>query len=331
MSTTDNSTIGQYKLVNCIASGQHSQVWEAVDGETTRRVALKLLLPEALKDSEQLGALKHEFKVGSSFEHPNIIKYYTITASRKQAYFAMELFPSPNLKTWAYNDLRGVHIRFKRLVELVAMGLEHIHEQGWLHRDIKPDNLLMNKSAEVRIVDFSLASRAASMISKVFSRKQATVKGTRTYMAPEQILGRPLTRQTDIYNFGVTLFELLTGQAPFAGSTPKNLLLMHINQIPPNPSQINENVTPEMDRIVQRMLSKKPEQRQKKMSEFLVEFRNVAVFKEEVTEAPVLSEREQADEALKKVLGGALDSRADAMRTKFGGPTPEAPLKKPKP
>src|SRR4029453_3479060 len=122
------------------------------------------------------------------------------------------------------------------------------------------------KSAEVRIIDFSLACRAATTLSKMFARKQQTVKGNRTYMAPEQIMGKALTPQTDIYNFGVTIFELLTGQAPFAGSTPKDLLLRHMGEIPPNPSDINTNVTPEMDRIVLRMLSKKPEQRQKKVT-----------------------------------------------------------------
>lgn len=326
--SNDAQTIGKYKLVNCLASGQSSQVWEVIDNETTRRAAMKLLLPEAIKDPEQLGALKHEFKVGSSFEHPNIIKYHEVFAKKQTAYFTMDLFAAPNLKSWAYNDLRGIHIRFKRLVETVAMALEHVHERGWLHRDIKPDNILMNKSAEVRVIDFSLASRAATTISKMFARKQATVQGTRTYMAPEQILGRPLTPQTDIYNLGVTLFELLTGQAPFAGSTPKDILLKHLGEPAPEPSLFNPNVTPEMDRIILRMLAKKPDQRQKKVSEFLVEFRNVNVFKEPVTDEAAPTEREAAEEALKKVLGGALDSRADALRTKLGIAAPVVPKKK---
>jgi serine/threonine protein kinase len=187
--SSDDHTIGKYKLVNCIASGQATQIWEALDSETTRRVAMKLLLPEKLTDPEMISGIKNEFKVASSFDHPNIPKYLEIVANKKMAYFTMELFNAPNLKTQLYNDIRGVHIRLKRLVELVAMALEHIHERGWVHRDIKPDNILMNKSSEVRVIDFSLACRAASALSKMLHRKQATVQGTRTYMAPEQILG----------------------------------------------------------------------------------------------------------------------------------------------
>ena len=189
----------------------------------------------------------------------------------------------------------------------------------------------MNKSAEVRVIDFSLSSRAATTLSKVFSRKQSVVKGTRTYMAPEQILGRPLTPQTDIYNFGVTLFELLTGQAPFAGSTPKDLLLRHLGDQPANPCEINTNITPEMGMIILRMLSKKPEQRQKKMSEFTVEFRNVKVFKEEIVEGDTQTEEQKAEAALATVLGERLDSRTDALRTKMGISNVGGPEKKKKP
>lgn len=334
----DNLTIGKYKLVNCLATGQHSQVWEAIDNETTRRVAMKMLLPEALADPEQLASLKSEFKIGSSLEHPNIVKYLEFFSKSemfgktKHAYFAMDLFPAMNLKGWFHNDLRGVHIRFKRMVELLSAALEHVHERGWIHRDIKPENVLMTKAAEIRLIDFSLASRPATTISKMFARKLATVKGTRTYMAPEQIMGKALTVQTDIYNLGVTLFELLCGQAPFAGATPKEILLRHVGEPPPIPSTINTNLTPEMDRILLRMLAKKPADRQKSVAEFAVEFRNVNAFKEPVVEEVALTEEQQAEEVLKKVLGGALDSRADALRTKLGVAAPVVPKKaKPKP
>lgn len=319
---SDNLTIGKYKLVTCVATGHSSQVWEVVDNETSRRCAMKLLLPEALKESDAISTLKHEYKVGSSFEHPNIIKYHDVSARRKQAYFTMEMFPAPNLKAQMYNDLRMVQVRCKRLIELVAMALEHMHDRGWLHRDVKPENILMNKSAEVRLIDFSLACRSATILTKVFSRKAGTIQGTRTYMAPEQILGKPLSPQTDIYSLGVTIFEIITGQPPFAGATPNALLLKHLGEPAPAPSSYNPNVTEEMDRIVLRMLSKKPEARQKKLSELLVEFRNVSVFKEAVTDEVQLSEEEKAKQELANVLGERLDSRTDALRTKFGGGSP---------
>jgi serine/threonine-protein kinase len=327
---TDSNTIGQYQLVNCIASGNATQVWEVVDTETTRRMAMKLLLPERLKDAEAVASLKGEFKVASSFDHPNIPAYYQILVNRHNAYFVMDLFAAPNLKIQLFNDIRGVQIRLKRILELVSMALEHIHECGWIHRDIKPDNILVNKSAELRLIDFSLACRAAGSLSKMLHRKQTMVKGTRTYMAPEQILGKPLTPPTDIYNLGITLFELLTGEPPFKGSTPKDLLLRHLGEPAPAPSEFNPNVTPEMDILIQRMLSKKPEQRPKNMAELMAAFRNTRFFKEDVTEKVELTEKEKAEQELKATLGERLDSRTDALRTKFGVAAPP-PRKKKKP
>jgi len=330
VSTDNKNTIGQFELVNCIASGNTTQVWEVVDTETTRRLAMKLLLPEKLKDVEALASLKNEFKAASTFDHPNIPHYHLLVANRENAYFVMDLFAAPNLKTQLYNDIRSVHIRLKHALELIALALEHIHECGWVHRDVKPDNILMNKSAETRLIDFSLACRAAGSLSKMLHRKQTLVQGTRTYMAPEQILGKPLTPQTDVYNFGITIFELLTGEPPFKGSTPKDLLLRHLGEAAPAPSSFNQNVTPEMDLIVQRMLSKKPEQRQKSMTEFMSALRNTRLFKEEVTEKVELSEKQKAEQELQAVLGERLDSRSDALRSKFGVSAP-VPVKKKKP
>jgi eukaryotic-like serine/threonine-protein kinase len=328
VSTTDNLTIDRYKLVNCVATGHHSQVWEAMDPDAGKRVAIKVLLPEALKDPSLVAAMKHEFRAGKSFEHPNIVKYYDSTINRKQAYFTMEYFPAPNLKSWFFSDLHAIQLRFKRLVELVGSALEHIHDRGWIHRDIKPDNILMNKSTEVRLIDFSLADHPAGALARAFGKRTKQVKGTRTYMAPEQILGRPLSIQTDIYNFGVTLFELLTGQCPFKAASPQDLLTKHVTEKPPCPSFFNPNVTEQMDQIVLKMLSKKPEQRHKKMSEFLVEFRGVTVFKEAIVEKVVKSEEEIAREMIEKTLGERLDSRTDALRTKTGMKAPAAPVKK---
>lgn len=324
----DNDTVGNYRLINCIASGNSCQVWEVIDNDTTRRMAMKLLLPEKLADGEIVAAIKHEFNVARLFDHPNILKYHELSVTKKHAYFTMDLFPAPSLKTQLFNDIRSVHIRLKRMIELVAIALEHIHERGYLHRDIKPDNILMNKSAEVRVIDFSLASKAAGTLSKMLHRKQSTVQGTRTYMAPEQILGKPLTVQTDIYNFGITLFELLTGEPPFKGSTPKDLLLRHIGEPVPAPSVFNPNVTPQMDAIVQRMLAKKPELRHKKIAEFMAEFRNAPLFKEEVTEKVELTEKEKAEQVLAASLGERLDSRSDALRKQFGVAAPPPPKKK---
>ena len=283
MSTGDILTLDKYKLLNCLASGQSSQVWEIAEGDSSRRLAMKLLLPEALQDADRKAALKHEAKVGGSMQHPNILKYYETVVNKKNGYFVMEYFRSPNLKIQIGSDLTSVHVRIKRLIEQLAAALDHIHEKGWLHKDMKPDNILFSKGSELRLIDFSLSGRPTGALSKMLGGG-GTIQGTRTYIAPEQILRRSLTPATDVYSLGITLFEVLTGKGPFKGTTPDDLLKRHLTETAPTPSAFNSNIAPEMDRLIMRMLSKKPDLRPRNMTEFMAEFRTVKVFKEEVKE-----------------------------------------------
>jgi len=322
----DQSMIGTYKIVGFIAGGKNSQVWEVQAGEGQKRIALKQLTAEAMKDPEQLAAIKNEFMVGKSLEHPNIVKYFDGhwgSMFKKEAYFTMELFMAPNLKAQLFNNLNSVQVRLRRIVESAAMAYQHLHDKGFINRDIKPDNVLVNKSGELKVIDMSLAAKPAGALAKALNSKSKTAKGTRSYMAPEQIMRKPLTFQVDLYSFGVMLFEMLTGGPPFAGSTPNDLLMRHIQEPPPPPSMINSNVTEEMDRVVLRLLSKKPDQRHKSFNEFLAEFRRVNPWKEEVVEKRELTEKEKAEQEIGENLGERLDSRTDAMRTMLGIAAPK--------
>ncbi|HBH51683.1 MAG TPA: hypothetical protein DDY91_07315 [Planctomycetaceae bacterium] len=331
----DQSMIGTYKIVGFIAGGKSSQVWEVQAGEGQKRIALKQLTVEAMKDPEQLAAIKNEFAVGKALEHPNIIKYldgHWGSMFKKEAYFTMELFMAPNLKAQLFNNLNSVQVRFRRIVESAAMAYQHLHDKGFINRDIKPDNVLVNKSGELKVIDMSLAAKPAGALAKALNSKAKTAKGTRSYMAPEQIMRKPLTFQVDLYSFGVMLFEMLTGGPPFAGSTPNDLLMRHIQESPPPPSMINPNVTEEMDRVVLRLLSKKPDQRHKSFNEFLAEFRRVNPWKEEVVEKRELTEKEKAEQEIGDNLGERLDSRTDAMRTMLGiAPPKKKPAAAPPP
>lgn len=310
--------IGNCKLQTCLATGTHTQVWEVVEQGSSEKYAMKLLLPEAFKDAAQKAALKHEAKVLESLDHPNIVKFKSLVLDKKQGFLLMELFRAPNLKSQAQTDLLSVHVRLKRLVEQVSTAMAHIHDKGWLHKDLKPDNILFSKAAELRVIDFSLSAKMVTGMAAFFKGKSKVIQGTRTYMSPEQIRGKALGPYTDIYNFGVTLFELLTGRTPFAGFTPNDLLKKHISEPAPAPSMHNSNVTPEMDRIVLKMLAKKPEARQKGFSELLAEIRNVTLFKEPpeklIEQRVIDKENEGMDEAS---LNDRRDSRTDAKRAEL--------------
>lgn len=305
--------IDNFRLGNLIASGSTSQIYEAFDQETNERYAMKLLLDEAFKESEHKATLKREYKIASTFDHPNIIPVFVHRQTKQNAYYIMELFGGANVKQIIRGDVTVVHARFRKLLECVLMALSHIHEKGMLHRDLKPDNIMMTKATEVRVIDFSLSCPIPSSIKRMMTGKVKAIQGTRTYIAPEIIRRKLPSIQTDLYSLGVTAFECLTGRPPFMGSTPNDLLVKHVQEPPPVPSAFNPNITPEMDKLVHRMLAKKPENRPQTAAELLFELRAVKIFHEDPEEFAV-RRAEELKASQSFVDESMLDSRADAER-----------------
>ncbi|HUG90553.1 MAG TPA: serine/threonine-protein kinase [Planctomycetaceae bacterium] len=308
-----------YRLVNCIAQGNHSDVWEVRD-PAGGQFAMKLLKPEAMEDRAQVQTLKHEARVSKLLDHPNFVKFQKSAFTKQHAYLLMEFFRAPNVKTQIMNDLAGLHVRFRKLVEHVCLVLQFMHDKGWVHRDLKPENILVNKASELRLIDFSLSTRAAGGLAGLLGGKAKVIQGTRTYIAPETIRKKPATPRTDTYSLGVTLFEILTGRPPFKAPSPDELLKQHLQMKPPAPSDFHRNVTPEMDRLVLRMLEKKPDKRPKSMNEVYAEFRALKPFVEDPQE---LYDREEAARRERDLDGlrsadSVLNSRADADRRAAG-------------
>jgi serine/threonine protein kinase len=268
-----------YRLQNMMMSGQTSQVWEVVENASGRHFAMKLLLPEKLKDSECRDLLYHEAEVGIKMAHPNIIKIVKLEKDKKNPYFVMEFFPAGNLK------LRIMHKKWDFIKEKAqdifkqtATALAYMNASGWVHRDVKPDNIMVNSAGEVRLIDFALAQRVSA--GGMLSRKTQAA-GTRSYMSPEQIRGLPLDGRADIYSFGATVYEVVTGRPPFRAASPQDLLAKHFTEKPSSPQMYNPDVTEEFSDLVLRMLAKKKEDRPKDFHEVLMKLRTIRVFKGE--------------------------------------------------
>ena len=322
----NQNVIGGYELKNCVASGNSTQIWEVTQAGSTVPLAMKLLLPDSLKDPDAKNVLKHEFKVGASFEHPSMIRYHKLEVNRDHGFFIMDYFRAPSLKTQISGNLPETQSRLKRIVEAMCQAFVHMNEKGWLHRDIKPDNVLVNKAGEVRVIDFSLATRIMTGVMKLVAGKQKNIKGTRTYIAPEIILKNSPTPQSDIYSLGVTIYEAATGAPPFAGLSPSDLLAKHLSESPAPPSVINPNVAPELDALILKLLSKKPKDRPAEMREVMSLFRNVRCFIEDPAELSARKTKEaKANESLS--VDKRLDSRADADRVSRGLAAPARPAK----
>ena len=278
-----DEVIGGYRLTNLILSGQTSQVWEVVEEKSHRHFAMKLLLPEKTSESQHRKFILHEAAVGKALAHPNIIRIVSVGKNPKNPYFVMEFFPAGSLKLrMIRKEYDFVKEHAPSIIKEGATALAYMNASGWVHRDVKPDNYLVNSLGELRLIDFALAQRVEkpNFFSKLFRRKP-NVAGTRSYMSPEQIRGQPLDGRADIYSFGCTAYEIVAKRVPFVGSTSQELLTKHIIEKPQSPQAFNEDVTDDFSDLVLHMLRKKKEDRPKDFHQVLMDLRKMKIFKSE--------------------------------------------------
>ena len=272
--------LGPYRLLNVVHTGHAGQLWQAYEDGPERMVAVKTLLEKFCKDAEQIGYLRQEFKVGSKVVHPRVVEVYTFATDRGLPYLGMEWFAAPNLKRRirVKDDREKIAHLIPKIIDQAAEGLACLHQQGWVHRDIKPDNFLVNDDGEVKLIDFGLARRARHGLVK-FLMPKSKRQGTPSYMSPEQIRCTPLDERADVYSFGCMLHELIGGAPPHTGSTLEALFGRHLKTAPPPLEGVEPNVTAEFAQLVRRCLAKDPDQRPASAEDFLAEFRQLKVFK----------------------------------------------------
>ena len=266
--------LGPLKLESQIGVGRHCQIWEATDTASRARVAVKLIVPEKARDAGQRQLLEHELKVAKSVSHPTIIKVDRLVTKEGPPHLVMELFPHPNLKKQIAAGVAALAPRLQRIVTEIALALDHVHAKGWVHRDVKPDNVLVAPDGQVKLIDFAIASKASGFFGKLLGGK-TTAQGSPSYMSPEQIRGETLDARSDIYSFGCVLFELLAGKPPFTAANPNDLLNKHVSAPPPGVDQFNPNATTGGTAFVRKLLAKKPADRPASMQEVIQQLRSV--------------------------------------------------------
>jgi serine/threonine protein kinase len=270
--------LGPYRLARLIRLGSTCQVWEAIQDKDGSRLALKVLRPEQRGNKEEIAFLKHEFEVGKELHHKNIIKLMDYITDAETPFIVMELFSELNLKMAMRRGPEPIAYQLPSIVEQSCEALYYLHSKGYVHCDVKPDNLLLSRNWEVKLIDFTIAKKMKSGFGKFFSGK-TKVEGTRSYMSPEQIRGQSLDARSDIYSMGCTIFELIVGRAPYTGNTPNELLSKHLSASIPSIMVGNENVSPDFSNIVKKMLAKKPEDRPQTMWDVLKQVRTTPIFK----------------------------------------------------
>jgi serine/threonine protein kinase len=270
--------LGPYRLARLIRVGSTAEVWEAVHEGDGERFALKVLKESLKTDKLETMLLKHEYNVAKDLTSPRIIRVFEYREDSGRPLLVLELFSELNMKQALRRGPESLAFMLDKIVEQSAEGLYYLHTKNWIHLDIKPDNFLVSRDGQVKLIDFTISQKKKVGLGRLLYRPKVA-KGTRSYMAPEQIRKKVCDERTDVYAFGCVLYELCTGRPPYTGDTPNDLLNKHLTASIPSPIVHNDNVTREFADLVKSMMAKSPSSRPPSMWEFLKVFRTVEVFK----------------------------------------------------
>lgn len=258
----------KFEIVSKLGQGGMSVVFRAVQHPMQRPVALKFISPKLYQDSDARQRFLREARIAGSLIHPNLVTVFDSGESRGVPFIAMELMEGESLKSMVEREGRLPADRAVTILREVLRGLEYIHSRGIIHRDIKSENILLSIAGAVKITDFGIAK---SSEDDPYQTMQQVIMGTPAYISPEQIRGERLSPASDIYSLGIVLYEVLVGHPPFLGSSSGKILVMHINNRPPDPLEEGVEVPRRLGAIMDRALAKDPAERFQSAKEVLDE------------------------------------------------------------
>ncbi|GAA2847071.1 hypothetical protein Acy02nite_03790 [Actinoplanes cyaneus] len=245
---------GRYRLEDRLGAGGMGEVWRAFDEALNRVVAVKTMLPAAAQDPGFVQRFTAEAHAMAQVNHPNVAAIHDVGQDGGHTYLVMEFIDGESLAQRLARDGRLSPAETKRIVVAAAEGLQAVHDQGILHRDVKPANIMLRADGGVLITDFGIARH----LSSPGVTATGAVLGTPSYLAPEQVLGEPADRRSDVYSLGLVAYECLAGEKPFVGDNPYAVALQRIQQ---EPKTLGADVPPAVLALVERALQTDPEKR----------------------------------------------------------------------
>lgn len=309
----------RYEILDIIGNGGMAVVYKARCHRLNRLVAIKILKDEYSQDQEFRRRFHAESQAVAMLNHPNIVSVYDVSTNGDADYIVMELVEGITLKQ--YMEKRGGSLNWKEALHFamqIAKALEHAHNQGIVHRDIKPHNVMILKNGTAKVTDFGIARVMSSQ-----STLTREALGSVHYISPEQAKGGRVDNRSDLYSLGVVMYEMLTGQPPYDGESPVAVALQHINGGAKMPSTLNPNIPGGMEQIIMHAMAVDPAQRYASASEMLYdleEFRknpNILFFFEASAAAP----RMTADRPRAPVQGGRSAAERTANRAASQAPS----------
>lgn len=268
--------IGDYQTLRRLGSGGMADVYLAEQVSLRRKVALKVLKPELVKDSTYVARFIREAQAAAALVQSNIVQIYEVGEKDGTHYIAQEYIPGRNLRQFIARFGAVQAVMAINVLRQAGMALQKAGEQGVTHRDIKPENIMLSPGGEVKVTDFGLA-RIETGGQRNDLTQVGIAMGTPLYMSPEQIEGRPVDTRSDIYSLGVTAWHMLAGYPPFQGENALALALQHVRTDPAELQKIRPDLPASLCEIVHRMMAKDPAGRYASAADMLRDLRNVQI------------------------------------------------------
>jgi serine/threonine protein kinase len=247
----------RYEVIEELGSGAMGKIYKVKDIKIGEKMAMKILNPEITSDGTTVLRFKNELRLARTITHKNVCRMFEINEDQGMVFITMEYISGEDLKRTLIRIGQLSPGKSIIITKQICAGLTAAHQMGVIHRDLKPQNIMLDQEGNVRIMDFGIArSEQAKGLTET-----GVIIGTPEYISPEQLEGLELDQRADIYSLGVILYEMLTGMVPFEGETPLNVVLKHKTQIPKDPHEINPQIPHKLKRVVLKCLAKDREKR----------------------------------------------------------------------